>query len=41
VDFEFYGFAGTLEGDVSKFKVEDYWDLEPLGRALERVRRTH
>ncbi len=40
-DFEFYGFAGTLEGDVSKLKVEDYWDLEPLGRALTSVSRAH
>ncbi len=40
-DFEFYGFAGTLAGDVSKLRVEDYWDLEPLKRALASVNRTH
>ena len=40
-DFEFYGFAGTLEGDVSELKVEDYWDLEPLNRALAGVHGTH
>ncbi len=40
-DFKFYGFAGTLEGDVSKLKVEDYWDLAPLNRALTAVQWTH
>jgi NitT/TauT family transport system substrate-binding protein len=38
-DFNFYGFAGTLEGDISKLKVEDYWDLEPLKRALAKIRQ--
>ena len=37
-DFEFYGFAGTLEGDIGKLRVEDYWDLEPLNKALAAVR---
>lgn len=36
-DFEFYGSAGTLEGDVRELKVEDYWDLEFLDRALAGV----
>jgi len=36
-DFEFYGFAGTLKGDISKLKVEDFWYLEPLNRALKTV----
>ena len=40
-DFEFYGLAGTLQGDVSKLKVEDYWDLEPLNRVLARIRRAY
>ena len=40
-DFEFYGFAGTLAGDVSTLRVEDYWDLEPLKRALASVHKTH
>ncbi|MFV2035135.1 MAG: ABC transporter substrate-binding protein [Halocynthiibacter sp.] len=35
-DFAFYGEAGQLVGDVSTFKVEDYWDLGPLNAALAR-----
>ncbi len=40
-DFDFYGTAGTLQGDVGKLRVEDYWDLEPLKRALTTVQRTY
>lgn len=29
VDFEFDGFAGTLQGALTNLKVEDYWDLAP------------
>jgi len=36
-DFEFYGFAGTIKGDLSALKVEDYWYLEPLDKALKKV----
>jgi NitT/TauT family transport system substrate-binding protein len=36
-DFDFYQLAGTLEGDMSQFKVEDFWDFEPLERALEKL----
>ncbi len=36
-DFEFYGFAGTLEGDVSKLRVEDFWDLTYLEQALSAI----
>jgi len=36
-DFEFYGFAGTIKGDISKLKVEDFWYLDPLNRALGKV----
>ena len=39
-DFKFYSFAGTLKGDVSELKVEDYWDLKPLNRALGAVHPT-
>jgi NitT/TauT family transport system substrate-binding protein len=38
-DFEFYGFAGTLKGDPSQLKVEDFWYLEPLDRALAKLGR--
>jgi len=36
-DFEFYGFAGTIKGDPMSHKVEDYWYLEPLNKALKKV----
>ena len=38
-DFEFYGFAGTIKGDLSKLKVEDYWYLAPLNKALDKLGR--
>lgn len=38
-DFEFYGFAGTIQGDISALKVEDYWYLAPLNTALDKLGR--
>ena len=38
-DFEFYGFAGTIKGDISKLKAQDYWHLEPLDKALKKLGR--
>jgi len=38
-DFLFYTTAGTLEGDPNDLKVEDFWYLEPLDRALDKVGR--
>jgi len=38
-DFEFYGFAGTIQGDISKLKVEDFWHLAPLDKALDKLGR--
>ena len=38
-DFEFYGFAGTIKGDISKLKVEDFWHLAPLNTALDKLGR--
>ncbi len=38
-DFEFYGFAGTIQGDVSDLKVEDYWYMAPLDKALDKIGR--
>ena len=35
-DFEFYGFAGTIKGDISKLKVDDFWYLDPLNKALKK-----
>jgi len=38
-DFEFYGFAGTIKGDISKLKVNDFWYLAPLNKALDKLGR--
>ncbi len=38
-DFDFYSIAGQLEGDPAELKVEDFWDLAPLERALEKLGR--
>ena len=38
-DFEFYGFAGTIQGDISKLKVEDFWYMDPLDKALDKLGR--
>lgn len=36
-DFEFYAVAGQLEGDPSELQVEDFWDFDPVNKALEEV----
>jgi NitT/TauT family transport system substrate-binding protein len=36
-DFDFYAVAGQLEGDPSELKVEDFWDFDPIDKALEEV----
>ena len=38
-DFEFYGFAGTIKGDISALKVEDFWYMDPLNKALDKLGR--
>ena len=38
-DFEFYGFAGTIRGDISGLKVEDFWYMAPLDKALGKLGR--
>ena len=38
-DFEFYGFAGTIKGDISKLKIEDFWYMDPLNKALDKLGR--
>ena len=30
---------GTIKGDISELKVEDFWYLDPLNRALDKVGR--
>ncbi|MEX0697802.1 MAG: ABC transporter substrate-binding protein [Dongiaceae bacterium] len=36
-DFDFYSIAGQLEGDPAALKVEDFWDLGPLTKALGKL----
>ena len=36
-DLAFYALSGQLEGDPASLEVEDFWDLEPLERALGRL----
>jgi len=38
-DFEFYAIAGQLQGDPAKLKVEDFWYLGPLDKALDKLGR--
>ena len=38
-DFDFYTTAGSLEGDAATLKVEDYWYLDPLNTAVEKLGR--
>jgi NitT/TauT family transport system substrate-binding protein len=38
-DFDFYSAAGQLKGDPTELNVEDFWDLRPLERALEKLGR--
>ncbi len=36
-DFDFYSVAGQLEGDPAGLKVEEFWDLRALERALAKL----
>ena len=36
-DFEFFTTSGSLDGDPAKLKVEDYWYLEPVNTASEKL----
>lgn len=38
-DFEFYGFAGAIKGDIGRLNVEDFWYLAPLNKALDNLGR--
>lgn len=38
-DLEFYGFAGTIKGDVSKLEINNFWTLEPLNNVLKKLGR--
>jgi NitT/TauT family transport system substrate-binding protein len=36
-DFEFFSAAGQIEGDAASLKVEDFWDLGPIDRAVQKL----
>jgi NitT/TauT family transport system substrate-binding protein len=36
-DFAFFSAAGQIEGDPATLKVEDFWDLAPIDRALAKL----
>jgi len=36
-DFVFYTTSGSLEGDPNELKVEDYWYLDPVNTAVEKL----
>jgi len=38
-DFEFYAIAGQLQGDPASLKIEDFWYLGPLDKALNKLGR--
>ena len=38
-DLEFYAVAGQLKGEPASLKAEDFWDLRPLNRVLDKVGR--
>ncbi len=38
-DFEFYASAGSIRGDVERLAIEDFWYLEPLNNALDKLGR--
>ena len=38
-DFSFFTGSGSLEGKAADLKVEDYWYLDPLDRALDKLGR--
>ena len=36
-DFAFFTLAGQIEGDPASLKVEEFWDVAPLDRALAKL----
>ena len=38
-DLRFFAEGGQLEGDPASLRVEDFWSLEPLERALAKLGR--
>jgi len=38
-DFAFYSIAGQLQGKAEDLMVEDFWDLDPLDKALDKLGR--
>ncbi len=38
-DLDFYAVAGQLKGDPASLNADDFWDLRPLNRVLDKVGR--
>ncbi|HEY8370782.1 MAG TPA: ABC transporter substrate-binding protein [Thermodesulfobacteriota bacterium] len=38
-DFAFFTLSGAIQGDPNTLKVEDFWNLEPLNRAIQKLGR--
>ena len=36
-DFAFFSLAGQIEGDPATLKVEDFWDISAIDRALAKL----
>jgi NitT/TauT family transport system substrate-binding protein len=36
-DFAFFSLAGQIEGDPATLKVEDFWDVAALDRAVAKL----
>jgi NitT/TauT family transport system substrate-binding protein len=39
-DFAFFTLSGAIQGDPATLKVEDFWDLRPLDRAVQKLGRS-
>ncbi|TIL78423.1 MAG: ABC transporter substrate-binding protein, partial [Mesorhizobium sp.] len=36
-DFAFFSLAGQIEGDPASLKVEDFWDVSAIDRAVTKL----
>lgn len=39
-DFAFFTLSGAIQGVPAQLKVEDFWDVRPLGRAIQKLGRS-
>ena len=38
-DFEFFSLSGAIKGEPAKLKVEDFWHMQPLDKAIKKLGR--